>query len=150
MKIGLLQCGHGDEKFRDIVDGEGNVLFTRLFAKYAPEIELVVYDACHSQLPQEVDECAGYIISGSPYSVYDDIEWIRELEAFVQQLHEYRHKMVGICFGHQMIGHALGGKVVKSERGWGIGSKPVEISQKKSWMIPDVSSYKLFLNRFKL
>lgn len=146
MKIGLLQCGHASENLRTIIGGENDLLFRRLFAQYAPEIELVVYDACHGILPQSVDECAGYIITGSKYSVYDDVDWIQELAAFVRNLYERRAKLVGICFGHQMIGHALGGKVLKSERGWGIGIKSAEIHRKKAWMIPDLNSYKLLLS----
>lgn len=146
MKIGLLQCDHVSEQYRDILGGDYPDLFTKLFAEHAPEIELVTYDVCHGELPTIIDECEGYLTTGSKYSVYDDIEWIHQLSAFVQQLHEHQHKLVGICFGHQMIAHALGGKVAKSERGWGIGSKPVEIQKTKSWMTPDLTSYKLLLS----
>jgi GMP synthase-like glutamine amidotransferase len=40
---------------------------------------------------------------------------------------------VGICFGHQLIAKALGGSVVKSDRGWGVGVKEVELSEDLGW-----------------
>ena len=40
---------------------------------------------------------------------------------------------IGICFGHQLIAKALGGTVVKSDRGWGVGVKEVEVSPDLGW-----------------
>ena len=145
MKIGLLQCDHIAEPFQHIIRDYPE-RFRDLFARYAPEIELVVYDVCHGQLPAAVDECAGYLTTGSKYSVYDDIDWIHALADFVRSLHESRQKLVGICFGHQMIAHALGGSVAKSDHGWGIGSKPVQLLKLKPWMQPEKSAYQLLLS----
>lgn len=69
----------------------------------------------------EIDLVDGFIITGSKSSVYDDKSWIRDLEGLIQTLHAKRKKMVGICFGHQIIAKALGGLVSKSEKGWGVG-----------------------------
>ena len=69
----------------------------------------------------EIDSVDGFIITGSKSSVYDDKSWIRDLEGLIQTLHAKRKKMVGICFGHQIIAKALGGLVSKSEKGWGVG-----------------------------
>lgn len=145
MEIGLLQCDHVAEAFRHIVP-DYDAQFAALFARHAPAVSLQVYDVCHGEMPAEVDECAAYIISGSKYSVYDDIPWIHDLAAFVRRLHDARHKLAGICFGHQMIAHALGGQVKKAGRGWGIGIKPVQIDLHKSWMQPELESYNLLLS----
>ena len=69
----------------------------------------------------EIDSVDGFIITGSKSSVYDDKSWIRDLEGLIRALHAKRKKMVGICFGHQIIAKALGGLVSKSEKGWGVG-----------------------------
>ena len=69
----------------------------------------------------EIDSVDGFIITGSKSSVYDDKSWITDLEGLIQTLHAKRKKMVGICFGHQIIAKALGGLVSKSEKGWGVG-----------------------------
>jgi GMP synthase-like glutamine amidotransferase len=62
-----------------------------------------------------------FLITGSKSSVYDDKAWIRSLEDFVRTLHATRSKLIGICFGHQLIAQALGGTVAKSKKGWGVG-----------------------------
>jgi GMP synthase-like glutamine amidotransferase len=145
MIIGLLQCDHVSEPFQHIIPDYPQA-FRDLFARYAPEISLRVYDVCHGELPQSVEECEGYITTGSKYSVYDDVPWIHQLADFVRQIHAHKSKLVGICFGHQMIAHALGGKVAKSQSGWGIGTKPVELHQPKPWMQPEKQSYRLLLS----
>jgi GMP synthase-like glutamine amidotransferase len=145
MIIGLLQCDHVSEPFQHIIPDYPQA-FRDLFARYAPGISLHVYDVCHGELPQSVDECEGYITTGSKYSVYDDVAWIHQLAEFVRQVHAEKRKLVGICFGHQMIAYALGGTVAKSQSGWGIGTKPVELHQLKPWMQPEKPSYRLLLS----
>lgn len=145
MQIGLLQCDHVSEQFRHI-SADYPEVFRALFARHAPQIELRVYDVCHGELPAQVDECAGYITTGSRYSVYDDVEWIDQLADFVRRVYQANQKFVGICFGHQMIAHALGGKVAKADSGWGIGIKAVNLSQQRDWMTPQLASYQLLLS----
>ena len=61
------------------------------------------------------------VITGSKKSVYDDEPWIHDLSNFVLQLHEHKKKTVGICFGHQLIAQALGGRTEAADAGWGVG-----------------------------
>jgi GMP synthase-like glutamine amidotransferase len=142
MKIGLLQCYHVDAKYMGI-DGDLSDMFVRLFGEHTPEVTLEIYDVINGQFPESLYECDGFIISGSLHSVYDDMQWIHDLAAFVRQLYEAQHPTVGICFGHQMIAQALGGEVKKSERGFGLGIRDVTIDNPKSWMQPDLLSYNL-------
>lgn len=145
MIIGLLQCDHVSEQFQHIIPDYPQA-FQDLFAKHAPDIHLRVYDVCHGELPQSVDECQGYLTTGSRHSVYDNVDWIHQLAEFVRQIHAHNAKFVGICFGHQMIAFALGGKVAKSDHGWGIGTKPVTLQETPAWMTPNQSEYRLLLS----
>jgi GMP synthase-like glutamine amidotransferase len=61
------------------------------------------------------------LITGSAAGVYDGLDWIAPLEAFVRAADAQRTPTVGVCFGHQLIAQAMGGVVHKSEKGWGIG-----------------------------
>ena len=45
---------------------------------------------------------------------------MRTLKAFLRQAVEERVPVVGICFGHQILADAMGGRVEKSDRGWGV------------------------------
>ncbi|MCD7937518.1 MAG: type 1 glutamine amidotransferase [Tannerellaceae bacterium] len=73
------------------------------------------------ELPKEIRPDELYLIPGSNSGVYEDKKWIRKLLGFIQRAHRKKTPMVGICFGHQAIAQALGGKVEPSERGWGTG-----------------------------
>ena len=102
--------------------GEYPDMFIRLL-QADPSVSFSVWDVeegCHPS-ESEIDAVDGFIITGSKSSVYDDKQWIRDLEALIQKLHAKRKKMVGICFGHQIIAKALGGEVSKSDKGWGVG-----------------------------
>ena len=103
-------------------------MFRRLFAGY-PEVELVVYDVIGGEVPSDPGECDAWITTGSRYSVNDDEPWIRQLEHFVREVAKEEVPFVGVCFGHQLIAKALGGKVVKSDRGWGVGAKEVIVRE---------------------
>lgn len=92
-------------------------------------LEFTSYAVNRQQYPSHIDEVDAYIITGSKSSVYDQESWIEELHRFVETLHGANKKTVGICFGHQIIASALGGKVEKATVGWGIGVKATSLTQ---------------------
>jgi GMP synthase-like glutamine amidotransferase len=138
MKIGLLECDHVLEKFRHI-GGDYRDMFESLLARHAPQVVLRIFDVCNGEFPLSIDECDGYLTTGSRFSAYDDEDWIRELKAFVRRAHEAKKPFVGVCFGHQVLAEALGGKVARAEVGWGVGAHDVEIIRSEPWMEPEQS-----------
>jgi len=92
------------------------------------------YRITQGEWPETIDECDGWIICGSPKSVYDKDSWIAELMAFTKKCHQHKKPLLGICFGHQLIAQALGGKTGKSAKGWGVGVRGFEILASKPWM----------------
>jgi GMP synthase-like glutamine amidotransferase len=120
MKIGLLECDHVREEFRHIA-GDYRDMFPALFAPLAPHWQWQFYDVVQGHLPASPHECEAYICTGSKFSVYDDEPWIHRLKDFVKLLYSVRKPFVGVCFGHQLLGEALGGKVQKAEVGWCVG-----------------------------
>ena len=76
----------------------------------------------------------GYLITGSRFSVYEDLPWIGPLKKFVQQCWTQEIKMVGICFGHQLIAHSLGGETRKADVGWGFGIHSAKLNRRLPWM----------------
>lgn len=141
MRIGLLICDHVPA---ELVARAGDYLdmFGDLFAEH-PELELVPYDLTDGRFPVSDDECDGWIITGSTRSVYDDEPWIRQLEGLVRSLIADNRKLVGICFGHQMIGQALGGRVARADQGWGIGIREVDVETREPWMKPEASTFRV-------
>lgn len=73
-------------------------------------------------------------MSGSKHGVYEDHEWIPPLKAFIRAAAKMKRPMVGVCFGHQIMAEALGGRAVKSEKGWGLGPHGYDVIARPSWM----------------
>ena len=127
MRLGLLLCDHVRPEFLGI-SGDYADMFRGLFADHE-DIEIVVYDSVNGEIPDDPSECDAWITSGSRHSVNDEAPWIRDLEDFVRKVAVVEVPFVGICFGHQLIAKSLGGTVVRSERGWGLGVKEVEVRE---------------------
>jgi GMP synthase-like glutamine amidotransferase len=140
MKIGLLESDHVSEKYLSI-----SGTYPQMFAKLLPEVEIISFDVLNGQFPKSVDDCEAYICTGSKYSVYEDIDWIKQLKDFVFQLYKKEKKFVGVCFGHQMLAEALGGKVLKSGKGWNVGVHPFGIAIKEEWMDPFQETFDLIM-----
>ncbi|KAA3614704.1 MAG: GMP synthase [Calditrichaeota bacterium] len=133
MNICLLKCGNVQPDLLPI-SGDHEDMFIALFKKYSPSIHLSVFDVQKNIYPENLNAFDGFLSTGSPDSVYADFEWIETYKKFVHTLYIGRHKHVGICFGHQMIAEALGGKVEKSKQNWGIGIKTMQIKSSPNWM----------------
>ncbi len=145
MNIGLLQCDRVDEKYAP-EHGQYPDMFATLLKQVDPTITFTIYDALHDDLPANADACDAYLITGSRHGVNDDLPWIAKLEHFIRTLHARQKKIIGICFGHQLIAKALGGRVSKSPSGWGVGMSHNTITQKKSWMVPTRDAFNVLIS----
>ncbi len=147
MKIALLQCDHVVKELQP-THGDIPDLFKNLFDRVAPEVSLSVFNVTKGEYPDlsASDHFDGFISSGARYSVYDNDPWIFRFKEFVRKLYDHNMKFVGICFGHQMMAEALGGKCEKSDQGWGVGIKEVKIYKKMPWMQPELDSYRMIVS----
>lgn len=78
-----------------------------------------------SDLP-EAERFDGYMITGCRHGVYDDLPWMDPLTVFLRQLRDKRIPVGGVCFGHQVMAHAYGARVEKSDKGWVLGAESYE------------------------
>ncbi|MEA1013586.1 type 1 glutamine amidotransferase [Sphingosinicella sp. LY1275] len=135
MKIGILETGGPPPAlvapfgtYPDMIRallGDARYDFTR-------------YDVQAGELPPVEDNDA-YIVTGSPAGVYDDLPWIAALIDWLRGA-KGKAKLVGICFGHQVMAEAFGGRVLKSDKGWGIGLHRYEVRERAPWM-DDAASF---------
>lgn len=94
-----------------------------------PENRIRSVNVVDQDLPATIEE-SGIIIGGSSYSAYEDLPWIRRLKEFIRQVAQQDIPTLGICFGHQTIAEALGGKVEKGSKGREFGSTYINLTQK--------------------
>ena len=91
------------------------------------------YDVAAGALPADPGDHDAYLITGSAAGVYEPLPWIEPLKAFLRAA-KGRAKLVGICFGHQVMAEAFGGHVEKVDKGWGVGLHTYPIVRHEPWM----------------
>jgi GMP synthase-like glutamine amidotransferase len=143
MKIGILEAGLLRDELNDRFDPYP-VMFERFLGKAERDLEFAAFSAVRGEMPESMHECDGWLISGSRYGVYDQLEWMFPLQDFVRELAHAQVPLIGVCFGHQIIAEALGGKVVKSDKGWGVGVQRYSIDQDRAWMRERQSSIGIY------
>ncbi|ATY83120.1 glutamine amidotransferase [Aeromonas veronii] len=136
MRLGILDCDRLDPDLADRFGPVYSEMFIRGFAALAPELEFRVWSALDGELPEDLHECDAWLITGSRHDAYSDIPWIQALRAWIRQAHDADVKLAGVCFGHQVIAQALGGEVVKSTKGWGLGVSVHPMLEDEPWMAP--------------
>ena len=127
MKLAILETGNPPGDLADRF-GDYPAMFSRLLG---PGFTVESFNVQAGRFPKPAAHKA-YLITGSPAGVYDPLPWIAPLQEFIRSAGEA--KMVGICFGHQVMAEALGGHVVKSDKGWGTGLHRYEIVRREPWM----------------
>lgn len=133
MKIGILQTGLVAEALVG-EHGEYDEVFGRFLRRAAPDIEVRGWRVVEGDLPERPDEADGWLITGSKHGVYEDHDWLPPLKDFIRACAAQRAPVIGVCFGHQVMAEALGGRAEKSPKGWGLGPHRYEMLARPDWM----------------
>ncbi len=138
MKIGILETGEVAPELK-VRHGDYPAMFEALLGAVDPSLEFVTVSVVRGEMPAAPQDADAWIVTGSRHGVYDGLAWIEPLKAFLRESVAAQVPVVGICFGHQILAEALGGRAVKSDRGWGLGVQDYEIVHRPSWVqhVPD-------------
>lgn len=128
MDLGILETGSPPADLNNRFGSYGDMFRQML----GPDYRYSYYDVRGGRLP-EVGSHDAYLITGSASGVYDGDPWIEPLKQFIRQS-SGNTPLVGICFGHQIMAEAYGGRVTKSPKGWGAGLHSYEIKRRADWM----------------
>ncbi len=118
MQIGILQTGHAPDALI-AQTGDYPAMFARLLDGHG--LTFRTWAVVDGEFPESIHDAEGWLITGSRHGAYEDHPWIPPLEDFIRDGYAARVPLVGICFGHQIIAQALGGKVEKYPGGWSVG-----------------------------
>lgn len=100
--------------------------FQACLAKH-DQVEVRVFDAHTGEMPS-LAGVHGVIVTGSPSSLVIPEPWMETSLALVRLAHAEEMPLLGVCFGHQLIGQALGGRVIRNPRGWELGSYEIGLT----------------------
>ncbi|KAF9806978.1 hypothetical protein IEO21_08421 [Rhodonia placenta] len=135
IRIALFLC---DTPIPDVIasDGDYTAIFNTLLRKSLPSdtnIDYVLdpYDVRNKlEYPENIDDYQAVILTGSAASAYDNLEWINRLVLYVRQvaLEKPSIRLIGICFGHQIIARALGGECVPNDGKWEAGVTEIALT----------------------
>jgi len=118
MHIGILQTGHMADAAR-AETGDYDEMFMTLLGRHG--LTFTTWDVEASRFPDGPEAAEGWLITGSRHGAYEDHPWIPPLETLIRDIVAAGRPLVGICFGHQIIATALGGRVEKFAGGWTVG-----------------------------
>ncbi|KAG9246570.1 class I glutamine amidotransferase-like protein [Calycina marina] len=96
-------------------------------------LELSAFDVVFAQEYPSLENIDGVLISGSKYNSYDNDPWTLKLVEFTKQvLAQRRVRIIGVCFGHQIVGRAMGAKVARStsEKGWEVSVTAIDLTKR--------------------
>jgi len=138
LKIGLLECDDVVGRFAHIEGG-----YREMFAALLPEFDFEFFAVHKDAFPKGTADCDAWIATGSKHAVYEGHAWVERASEFLRDLKREKRPFVGICFGHQLLAHAMGGVVAKAAQGWGVGALRVDVLKREPWMDPPMASFRI-------
>ena len=140
-RIALLLCDHVSPHLRHI---GGN--YPEMFQIAFPAFVFDVFDVVNGDFPASALSYDAFMVTGSRHSVYDRLSWISDLKELIKGIYDAKRKFIGVCFGHQILAEALGGRVLKSDGGWCVGYHSFEVLQPTRWMLPTHTEFKILMS----
>lgn len=102
--------------------------------------QVAVCAAHLGERPRSPDHYSGALVTGSASMVTQALDWSEALAGWLRVAHAQELPLLGICYGHQLIAHAFGGRVDDNPRGREIGTVDVELQSKDDALFVGIPS----------
>lgn len=142
-KIGILLCNTDVSNFA-LRNPDDHAKFRNLSQPLKPDWQFDRIAVRDQEFPAHVKDYDGYIITGSPASVNDNLPWIAPLMNLIREIDQRQIPTFAACFGHQAVAVALGGAIGKNAHGWSLGIEPTSFTGLEEWMKPAQATLKLY------
>jgi GMP synthase-like glutamine amidotransferase len=134
MQLTIFETGRPPEPIRGHFPSYPAML-EALLAPHMPELACQIVHVLDGQELPDPGSVEAALITGSPAGVYDDFDWISDLKDWIQRAGARQVPQVGICFGHQLMAEAFGGRARKAPQGWGLGRHTYHVVKAEPWMV---------------
>lgn len=124
MNIAILDVCLPDPRFDH--HGSSGEQMRRWLAPHLPEAELPIIHLAAGEALPPLAAHDGFVITGSEKGVYDEADWMDPLRDFIRAARDASVPVFGVCFGHQIMADAMGGKAEKADKGFVIGARDYE------------------------
>ncbi len=120
MKLCILENDFLDPAVEPTYIGYG-AMFERLLRQAGAEGTFDIFNTVKGDYPATFDPYDAVLLTGSKADAFSQEPWVLTLKEKVQALLKSKKKLIGVCFGHQLIALCLGAKVGRAPQGWGAG-----------------------------
>ena len=96
--------------------------------------------------PADDERFDAYLVTGSKADSFGPDPWIQTLKTFLLDRYERGDKLLGVCFGHQLLALLLGGKAERASQGWGMGIHQYQLNERADWMSPALPDLTLLIS----